>query len=378
MRTFINKLNTGQLTYDFNGRWRRWAVISAVLVVISLLALVVRPLNFGIEFRGGADFQVPLQVQSDTVDELRKAVVDTGLPDLDDISVTTIGDGTVRVQTRSLSVDEVATVRGAIADYAKTSADNVAYSLIGPTWGKQITNKGLLALGIFLVLAALLMWAYFRDWKMAASAMVALAHDLVITIGVYALIGFSVTPATVIGVLTILGYSLYDTVVVFDKVRENVRDLRSQSRTYTEASNTALNQVLYRSLNTTIIGVLPVVALLIAGAGVLGQGPLKDLALALFVGMIVGAYSSIFLATPMLALLREREPGMVLHRERLAQRRAKAEKAEKAEAEKATEQGALTAPAVRVTSASEAPVLPTSGSARRPQPRRNSRSQRRH
>jgi preprotein translocase subunit SecF len=168
------------------------------------------------------------------------------------------------------------------------------------------------------------MWAYFRNGAMSAAALVALGHDLVLTVGIYALVGFTVTPATLIGVLTILGYSLYDTVVVFDKVRENVRDLKSSAvRTYSEAANLGLNQVLVRSINTTIIGVLPVAALLFAGWFILGEGPLKDLALALFVGMISGAYSSVFIATPLLAQIKERDPEMKKLAARVAARRAK-------------------------------------------------------
>ncbi len=194
-----------------------------------------------------------------------------------------------------------------------------------PSWGKQITQQAAIALVVFLVLVGLLIWIYFRDAKMSVAALLALGHDLVITIGVYALVGFTVTPATMIGVLTILGYSLYDTVVVFDKVRENVAAMETNKVTYTEAANHAVNQVLVRSLNTTIIGVLPVAAILFAGVFVLGSGPLEDLGLALFVGMIAGAYSSIFIATPLLAQLREREPEMTAHRERVERRRRAAE-----------------------------------------------------
>ena len=203
----------------------------------------------------------------------------------------------------------------------------MAYSLIGASWGDQITQRALIALAVFLALVGLVIWVYFRDVKMSAAALIALAHDLVLTIGIYALVGFTVTPATLIGILTILGYSLYDTVVVFDKVRENVRDIKSSTtRTYSEAANLAVNQVLVRSINTTVIGVLPVIALLFAGAVILGEGPLKDLALALFVGMVSGAYSSIFIATPLLAQLREREPDMKKLASRVAARRAKEER----------------------------------------------------
>ena len=251
-------------------------------------------------------------MNSQTVDDMRSALERTGLPDLDDSTVNTIGSDQVRVQTRTLDpTSEVPVVRAAIGEEVGLPTDQVAYSLIGASWGDQITERALIALGVFLVLVGLMIWVYFRDGKMSAAALVALGHDLVLTVGIYALVGFTVTPATLIGVLTILGYSLYDTVVVFDKVRENVRDLRSSTtQTYSEAANLAVNQVLVRSINTTIIGVLPVAALLFAGAFILGEGPLKDLALALFVGMVSGAYSSIFIATPLLAQIKEREPEM--------------------------------------------------------------------
>ncbi|HZA03270.1 MAG TPA: protein translocase subunit SecF, partial [Propionibacteriaceae bacterium] len=263
-----------------------------------------------------------------------EAVVATGLPDLDDSIVSTIGDNQVRVQTRTLNpTTEVPVVRAAIAEVAGVPPDDVAYSLIGASWGNQITERGLIALAVFLALVALVIWIYFRDAKMAGAALVALAHDLLLTVGIYALVGFTVTPATLIGLLTILGYSLYDTVVVFDKVRENVRDIRSSTtRTYSEAANLAVNQVLVRSVNTTVIGVLPVAALLFAGAAILGEGPLKDLALALFVGMVSGAYSSIFIATPLLAQGKEREPDMKKLAARVMARRAKTDKARPAEA----------------------------------------------
>lgn len=320
-QSLAHRLYTGDLSYDYVGHRNRWYLISALLIVVSILAIAVRGLNLGIEFKGGADFQAPVVVNAQTVDTVRHAVTSLGLPDTDDISVNTIGDKTVRVQTRSLSVEEVTKVKGAIAKSVGVPTDQVAYSLIGASWGAQITNQALIALAAFLVLVMLMIWAYFREFKMSVAAIVALIHDLILTVGIYALIGFTVTPASMIGVLTILGYSLYDTVVVFDKVRENVRDLRNSSRTYSEAANAAINQVLVRSLNTTIIGVLPVAALLAAGALILGTGPLKDLGLALFVGMIAGAYSSIFIATPLLAQMKEAEPEMRQHRDRLARRR---------------------------------------------------------
>lgn len=324
-RDIGHKLYTGEVSYDFVGRRRRWYVISAVLIAVSLLSIGIRGFEWGIEFEGGADFQAQTVVTDTTITDMQEAVANAGVPDLGEATVTTVGNDQVRVQTRTLDpVNEVPLVRTAIATEAGVPSNEVAYSLIGASWGGQITDRALIALGVFLLLVTLVIWAYFRNWKMSVAALVALLHDLVLTIGIYALVGFTVTPATVIGVLTILGYSLYDTVVVFDKVRENVRDLTSSARqTYSEAANLAVNQVLVRSINTTIIGVLPVAALLFAGAFILGEGPLKDLALALFVGMISGAYSSIFIATPLLAQLKEREPEMQKLTKRVLARRAK-------------------------------------------------------
>jgi preprotein translocase subunit SecF len=320
-----HRLYTGEVSYDFIGHRRRWYLVSAIMIAVSILSLAVRGFDFGIEFKGGADFKAATQVTSQTVDSMRDALRNSGVPNLDEATVNTIGNNQVRVQTRTLDpTEEVPKVRAAIADETGINPDQVAYSLIGASWGSQITERALIALGVFITLVALVIGFYFRDFKMAAAALIALAHDLILTIGIYALVGFTVTPATLIGVLTILGYSLYDTVVVFDKVRENVRDLRSSTtRTYSEAANLAVNQVLVRSINTTIIGVLPVAALLFAGAVILGEGPLKDLALALFVGMVAGAYSSIFIATPILAQMKEREPDMKKLAARVRTRRAK-------------------------------------------------------
>ncbi len=347
-RTSIaHRLYTGEVSYDFVGKRRRWYLISAIALVVSLAAIAFNGLNWGIEFRGGVDFQAPVKVTASTVADVRAAVEALNIVGQDDISVTTIGDGQVRVQTQPLAPDDVTKVKQAIAATVGSATDDVAYAQIGASWGSQITTQALIALGVFLVLVMGLIWIYFRDFKMSLAAIIALIHDLAITIGIYALVGFTVTPATMIGVLTILGYSLYDTVVVFDKVRENTKDLTNTKHTYSEAANTASNQVLVRSLNTTIIGVLPVAAVLFTGWFILGSGPLKDLGLALFVGMVAGAYSSIFIATPLLAQMREADPDMTEHRERLARRQARA--AERG----AQKQGAKT---VTVALGSQAPT----------------------
>lgn len=342
-----HRLYTGQLSYDFVGTRKRWYILSALLILASILAVGVRGMNWGIEFRGGAEFAAPISVTATTVDDVRTAVEELGLPQNDDLTVTTVGDSSIRVQTRPLEEAEVTQVKEAIAGVAGTAPDEVGYSLIGASWGQQITTQATIALVVFLVLVMLLIWAYFREFKMSIAAIVALLHDLVVTIGVYALVGFTVTPATMIGVLTILGYSLYDTVVVFDKIRENTRDVTDSRFTYSYQANSAVNQVLVRSLNTTIIGVLPVAALLFTGWFILGTGPLKDLGLALFVGMVAGAYSSIFIATPILAQLREADPDMVEHRERLARRAARA-----------SEKGTVRRPKAVTVAVGDTPVAP--------------------
>ena len=317
------RLYTGQLSYDFMKNRKLWFIISGVIIGASVLALLIRGLTLGIEFTGGTDFQAPMAIQAGTVDQVREQVAEIDVPELE-AQVFSLGDTNIRVQTRSLSPDETSVVRAAIADIAGVEADEVAYNAIGASWGKTISQRGLVALVVFMGLVMLLIAVYFRDWKMSIAAIVAVVHDLLLTIGAFALLGFTVTPSTIIGVLTILGYSLYDTVVVFDKIRENVKGIEHSRHTYSEQANLAVNQVLVRSINTTIIGVLPVAALFVAGA-MLQSGPLADLGLALLVGMIAGAYSSLFIAAPLLAWLREREPGMIAHREQIQRRIARAE-----------------------------------------------------
>ena len=323
-RSFTHALYTGEISYGFIQRRKVWYTITAVVIIISFIGLLVRGLNLGIEFKGGVQFRAPAHVATSTIDDVRKSVLSSGTPDMDATEVVSLGSDAVQVQTRALNNDETTKVQEAIAKAAGTKMSSVTYSKVGSQWGEQITGKAIKALVVFLVLVMLQIWAYFRHWKMSIAALVALLHDLIVTIGIYALVGFTVSPSTVIGVLTILGYSLYDTVVVFDKVRENVQDIDKRDYTFAEGANRAVNQVLVRSINTTIVGVLPVAALLFAGAFVLGSGPLEDLGLALFVGMIVGAYSSIFIATPVFTQLREHEPAMKEHTARVLRRRERA------------------------------------------------------
>ncbi len=305
----------GHVSYDFVGKRKIWYSISAAILLLAIAGLGLRGLNAGIEFRGGAEFQ--LKSTTASVATARTAAAAAGQADA---IVTLIGGDRVRVQTGAIDEPTSQKVANALAKAFNVPSTEVKVQLVGPTWGGDITSKALQGLVVFLLLVILFLAMYF-EWKMAIAAMVALAHDLVITIGVYALSGFEVTPATVIGVLTILGYSLYDTVVVFDKVKENTRGIAGQSRrTYSGAANLALNQTVVRSINTSLVAILPVAAILIIGAGLLGAGTLKDLSLALFIGMIAGTYSSIFVATPVLAQLKETEPAMRAVAKRVAQR----------------------------------------------------------
>ncbi|MDQ3481334.1 MAG: protein translocase subunit SecF [Actinomycetota bacterium] len=317
------RLYQGDASIDFIGRRKLWYLISALIVLVVLAGLGLRGLNFGIEFRGGSEFRgTGFTGASNSVEEVTEAVIDAEISGAE--SPTVVAEGsppdTIRVETETLSADEQTVIKQTIID---AGATEVSSTSIGPTWGSAIANKALTGLAVFLVLVVLFIWAYFREWRMSVAAIVALAHDLIITIGVYALTGFEVTPATVTGLLTILGFSLYDTVVVFDKVRENTRGIaNSTRRTYAESANLAVNQTLVRSINTSIAALIPVGAILYVGIVQLGSGPLKDLALALFVGMAAGAYSSIFIATPLLTQLKMREPAMQVQAKRVAARRS--------------------------------------------------------
>ena len=305
-----NALYEGDVSIDFVGRKWLWYSISGVIVLLAVAGLYFKGLNFGIEFEGGVEYTVSLpadQVTQDNVDEIRTAVADTGIDAASQPIVNTSGES-IRVQTEVLNTKEALQVTDAIAKAVDVDAgDDISTQDVGASWGEQVAKRALTGLVVFLVLVVLFIWAYFREWKMSVGGLVALAHDIVITIGVYALSGFEVTPATVTGLLTILGFSLYDTVVVFDKVRENTKNLRQSRRTYAQQANLAVNQTLVRSINTSIVALLPVGALLYVGMFTLGSGALKDLALALFVGMAAGTYSSIFIATPLVVQLKSGE-----------------------------------------------------------------------
>ena len=322
-QSLATRLYRGEVSIDFIGRRKTWYAVSGAMMLLSIGLLLFGPgLHASIDFKGGNVFQFPTngQSQSAVTEAFESVGVETEV-------VQTTGTGDFRVETAELSQasnnNQVNKVENAIADELGVDIDDIAVQSVGSTWGDQITKKALTGLIVFLIVV--IIYLSFRfEWKMAVAAIVALVHDLVITAGIYSLSGFEVSPSTVIALLTILGFSLYDTVVVFDKVRENTIGLAGGSRrTYSQAANLAVNQTLVRSINTSIIALLPVAGLLIIGAGLLGAGSLKDLALALLIGLAAGAYSSIFIATPIVAGLKEREPGFQQLARRVAARQTK-------------------------------------------------------
>jgi preprotein translocase subunit SecF len=277
-----------------------------LLVTISLGTLLTQGLHLGIEFKGGSSYTVTKA--SATIEEARATVESAGVAS--EVIVQKVGTDKIRIQTGSLSVAQSNAVQDALATKFGVTLESIDSQIIGPSWGKEITRKALYGLVGFLI-AIMIFLAMAFEPKMAISAIVAVVHDVFITVGIYALVGFDVTPATVIGFLTILGYSLYDTVVVFDKIRENTRSITSSGKsTFSQATNLAVNQTLIRSINTSIIALLPVGSILFVGAGLLGAGTLKDLSLALFIGLAIGTYSSLFIAPQVLSGLREREPAV--------------------------------------------------------------------
>jgi preprotein translocase subunit SecF len=317
---FGNDLHSGRRSIDFVGRRRLWYTIAAVAILVSLLSLGVRGLNAGIEFKGGSEFRVS-NVQ-DTSTRLAQDAVNGVLPGTEPPRVSLVGQNDIRIETGQLTVQQVDQIKESLAKAYDVPDTQITSTFVGPSWGQDVTQKAMVSLVVFLALVSLVIALYFRTWTMAVAAIVALVHDMLLTVGIYALVGFEVTPDSVIGFLTILGYSLYDTVVVFDKVRENTEHVTASTRrTYAEAANLAVNQTLVRSINTSVVALLPVGAILFIGALLLGAGTLKDISLALFVGIAAGTYSSIFIATPLLVHLRMREPELKAQAERVLRRR---------------------------------------------------------
>jgi preprotein translocase subunit SecF len=306
LRELGNDLYSGRVSFDIVGRRKIWYAVAIVLVVIAVVAPIARGgFNFGIEFRGGSEFRI--DGVGSTSQQVARDAVQSVEPESQPV-VTSVGVDSVRIQTEQL--DDVTTeeIRIALASAYGVSSGAVTSSFIGANWGADVTSKALFGLVAFLVLVSIFMALYFRTFRMSVAALAALAHDVVITVGIYGLIGFEVTPAAVIGFLTILGYSLYDTVVVFDKVRENTLGVEfSEDTTFASQVNLAVNQTLVRSVNTSVVALLPIGAILFIGATLLGVGTLRDIALSLFIGMLVGTYSSIFIAAPVYVHLREKE-----------------------------------------------------------------------
>ncbi|HWE56523.1 MAG TPA: protein translocase subunit SecF [Acidimicrobiales bacterium] len=321
------RLFRGETSFDFAGRWRRWFAISGIIIVIGLVSIGVRGINFSIDFKGGSVWDVPTATA--TVADARNAVNQAVAGFGNSATITVLTN--TETKQRTLHVEAAAKITGnstevskitdALAKMAGVSNNAVTLNDIGPSWGSEITNKAIEAVIIFLIVVSLYIWLRFEG-KMAAAALVALVHDLLITAGIYSLSGFTVSPDTVTAFLTILGYSLYDTIVVFDRVQENTRGLASSNRmTYSDTVNLSMNQVLARSLNTSLVAILPILSILVIGAWVLGATALNDFGLALFIGLTTGAYSSIFIASPLLALMKEREPRYAEIRRRLDQAR---------------------------------------------------------
>jgi preprotein translocase subunit SecF len=321
--SFGNDLYTGTRSIDFIGRRRIWYLIAAVAILLSIVVPFLRGgYHFGIEFTGGSEYTVshPATVDQTTARNAVQSVVPSLAPE-----IAVVGGNSIRVQTAQLTSDQSDQVASALAKAYKVPVGDVTSSFIGATWGADITGTAVRGLVVFLVLVTIVMALYFRTWKMSVAALVALAHDLILTAGIYGIVGFEVTPAAVIGFLTILGYSLYDTVVVFDKVRENTSRLTPDSpRTFAETVNLAVNQTLVRSINTSIVALLPIAGILFIGAALLGAGTLRDISLALFIGIIVGTYSTIFLAAPLYTDLRSTEPAIKLGTRRALAARARA------------------------------------------------------
>ena len=316
------RLYRGQTHYDFINRWRYWFAISGTVIALGIIALFVSGLNFSIDFKGGTVWEVPTTASVATVRaDLGK--ISSTLDQSTIVTLTNRQTGKINIEVEASSTITgnaklVADVSNELAKIAHSPVDSVSIQSIGPSWGSDISENAIKAVIVFLVLISICISIYFES-KMAIAALVALLHDMLITIGIYALSGFQVSPDTVIAFLTVLGYSLYDTIVVFDKVKENTIGLASTNRvTYTDVVNLSMNQVLARSINTSFVAIMPVFCILVIGSWILGASALNDFGLALFIGLMSGAYSSIFIASPILALLKEREPRYTEIRKRLA------------------------------------------------------------
>ncbi|MEX3106849.1 MULTISPECIES: protein translocase subunit SecF [unclassified Streptomyces] len=313
------RLHRGEISYDFIGHRKIWYGVSILITILAIVGLAVRGLNMGIDFQGGAVFTTPkTSVSVSQAEDYAKEASGH------DAVVQKLGNGSLRIQIAGMDTQQSDQIKNKLAADFKVDTEKIAADLVGPSWGDQIANKAWQGLAIFMVLVVIYLAIAF-EWRMAIAALVALIHDITITVGIYALVGFEVTPGTVIGLLTILGYSLYDTVVVFDSLKEQTKDITKQTKsTYSDIANHSINGTLVRSVNTTVVALLPVAGLLFIGGGFLGAGTLNDISLSLFVGLAAGAYSSIFIATPLVADLKEREPQIKALRKRVLAKRSQA------------------------------------------------------
>jgi preprotein translocase subunit SecF len=322
LATWGNELYTGKTSYPFVQKWKTWFITALILLAIAGgLTMLRGGFNLGIEFTGGSEFTVSAVGNTDPL--IGEQAVDEAIPAAE-ATATNIAPGTIRVQTAELTDDQTLQVANSLQESYGVSADQVTSSFVGPTWGESVSERMLIGLIVFLVLVALYLAIYFRTWKMSAAAIVGLIYVVMLTVGIYGATGFEVTPAAIIGFLLILSYALYDTVVVFDKIRENTQRLEEdRTRTFDELVNLAVNQTLVRSITTSIVGILPVGSILFIGAGLLGAGTLRDISLSIFIGIIVGTVATLFIQAPMYALFRRNEDALQARDARiLRQRRA--------------------------------------------------------
>jgi preprotein translocase subunit SecF len=383
---FFVRLYTGTGAFEVIGRRKLWYGISGLIVTLAIAAILIRGFTFGIDFEGGTKVSMPAVGESGTVSVQQVEDVFSKAVGKSAESVVVVGSGgsaTVQIRSETLTNPQTEQLRNALFDAfqpkgsdGQPSKQAISDSAVSETWGGQITKKALIALVVFLVLAAIYITVRYERY-MAISALATLVFDLVVTAGVYALVGFEVTPATVIGLLTILGFSLYDTVIVFDKVEENTHGFEHTTRrTFAEQANLAINQTFMRSINTSLISVLPIISLMVVAVWLLGVGTLKDLALVQLVGVIVGTYSSIFFATPLLVSLRERTDLVRTHTRRVLNRRKPTKAAEvgqDAEPEAVAVASLASKPAPEKPAPGARPVRPTASRTGRPSGKRNTR-----
>jgi len=384
---FFTRLYTGTGAFNVIGRRKTWFIITGVIVAIAIAAIAIKGFTFGIDFKGGTTVSMPATGEV-TVQQVEDAYSEALGKDPE--QVVTVGSGgsaTVQIRSETLTNEETETLRTALFDAFQPKGDDgqpskqaISDSAVSSTWGDQITKRGLIALGVFLVVVGLFIMLRYERY-MAIAALASLVFGLITTAGVYALVGFEVTPATLIGLLTVMAFSLYDTVIVFDKVQENTQDFEHTTRrTFAEHANLAINQTFMRSINTTLISITPVVSLMIIAVWLLGVGTLKDLALVMLVGVLCGTYGSIFFATPLLVTMRERTELVRTHTRRVLNRRKPAKAAEvvqdaepEAAAPSLAAKPAPAKPAPEKPAPGSRPVRPTASRTGRPAGKRNTR-----